>query len=232
MPSGTPYQTEVAASWTDKEDLIDADLIGGNFRRLYTAVNGGMTAQNLDWDNVSIDEKKIQFPEFIRDVQPNVGHTHGHNGVDSSFLSIGSVDRRVTERRSFGAYMFPSNDRPVFTYHGVVPIQVSWPKSTDSTSGRRSVYIDIPYDPVRLPKFWRTDQVTARAFGSLQVLNPALLGYVTVQNLGVVQYGPTNGIFAMYLRATIQFRGSEAPIESTDGMFLHWTLIVQARPEA
>lgn len=232
MPDGAPLQSTTLTSWTNVEDVIDADLVGDNFRRIYTAVNGGLTAQNLNPYGVDIDEKKVQFPEYVRERQPNVGHTHSHNGQDSSFLGMGAVDRSVTERRSLGAYMFPSNDRPLFTYFGVVPVLTNYPVATDADSGERTFYVDIPYDSVRLPKVWWTSAVQRRAFATLQVLNPVLRPYLAIQDFIVTAQYDDEGNGAMYLRATMQIRGSTAAIESTDGVFLHWTLMVQARPEA
>ncbi len=229
------------------KDVVDMDLVGGEFRRIYSTLNGNLDASNLDSEysnTISIRETRVLFPEFSEgahegtgpSVSAGKGLTHSHNGYDSSFLGPGVVNRNVTLLRSYGAWMSPTNKRGQFHFHGISQISAN---VVDTDDEQVDLYIEIPTNSAIFPRLLRTTedqdrtgahQDTARGYATLQCLNYYLLPYISVVACRVVHlFSQDNGSVAEYLKVTLNFRDHPV-IENTDGLYLHWNVWALAHP--
>lgn len=224
---------------------VDVDLLWDSFRRYFVEINGNLHACNFDLagavnnNRLVIEETQVLFPEFYQGDRgheiPTVGHTHSHDGIDSSYLGMGAVDRSNTKHRAFGAFMCGSDSRQVWLFHGSVPLQEKTFLGSVDATGFLTFYIDIPYPAGRVEGVWHQDlntanegstlkyYVPARCFGTLRCFDPALFGKVALIGLNakVVMVDRIRGTL---LEAKVAFNDVAYDVEVDGQLGLDWMI--------
>lgn len=226
----TPFSNTLLSA-----DVIDGGNLWDNFRRYYVELNGRLHASNLELSNqyapdrLVIPESKILFPEFYGGGAPSgvplAGHTHTHDGLNSSVLGMGAIDRSVTKHRSFGAWMCPSDTQQVWMFHGSIPLTGLSARTDSNGADDVTVYVDIPYPLGRIARVWTTD--TVRSFTTLRLFDPTYLGKVCVVNASP-SFVIANGVSATYLAVTIRFvsLAINTVVPIRDSLMLDWVVWV------
>lgn len=145
--------------WNLDTYVVDGKILADNLQDIFTALNGGIHANNLDAPSAAIPDKYIRFPEFYSgSLQRAPGSVHGHDGVVSSQLGDGAISMFSTEWESFGAWMCPARFATMLVCHGSIEINTD-PIYTGLT---QQFLVEVPYD--REDAYGRNDTNTGYTY--------------------------------------------------------------------
>lgn len=231
-----------AFSWfkgvsSQPREVVDAEVVGRSFKSFFEAANGGIHASNFDlWDPTvmarRIDEKLIQFREFVGGSNPYYNYvnrgapvSHGHDGIGSSYLGKGAIARPTTLLRSFGSYMYPTTRRALFVFHGFAEISVDIQDFQQSSANAisRVTTVEIPYNSYRtVPQ-----DATWRAFIQPYCAQRAMVGKMTIHSHEIEASSTVPSDYFLKVQVRIDPPGQF--IGSLSGLGFHWIVTMQTR---
>ena len=135
------------ASWDDWDtiDIVDAQDLSKNWAIIYSHANGRINGTDFNTgEGAALSEATYVDDWEGTNEWPTVGHRHGHDGVDSSFLADSVLSHSVLGDGAHGIVRCPTKD-----FRGLLMSSQAIPQRQTSGSYSFFNYFSIPFDSYR-----------------------------------------------------------------------------------